>query len=144
MSMDRNIFKYHDGTQERFGDPIALHRGLVLALRPQGGDLGEVCQLARSHDDAGIRVRPDAQAQEYQGYLLAAFRQAFSLPDWKPLTGEGVLDEQVWEIVDQFFTWEAKKKANTADSLSSVSLPDGPGLQATKNTAESGSTSTAA
>lgn len=139
--MDRNIFKYHDGAQERFGDPIALHRGLVLALKPHGGDLAEVCSLARSHDDNGIRVRPDAQAYEYQGYLLTAFRQAFGLGDFKPLTGEGVLDEQVWKIVDEFFTWEAKKKASTADLPTSAPPSESLGQSATMSSSAYGLTS---
>lgn len=142
--MNRNIFKYHNGTQECFGDPIALHRELIIALKPQGGDLAEVCALGRTHDDNGNRVRPDAQAAEYQGYLLRAFRQAFGLPDWKPLTGEGVLDEQVWKVIDEFFAFDSKKNENIDPLPTSAPSLESPGPLPTTNSTDSGSTSHAA
>lgn len=140
--MERNIFKYFDGTSDRFGDPIALHRALVLALRPQGGDISEVCKMANSHEnnDAGkmVRVRPDLQAAEYQGYILAAAREAFSLGNFNPMTGEGVMDETVYQVLDAFFEWEDKKKANT-DPLPTCAPPsETPGLSATTSSSASG------
>lgn len=140
--MERNIFKYNDGVNERFGDPIALHRGLILALRAQGGDLAEVCKLANSHEpnDQGVmvRVRPDAQAVEYQGYLLGAAREAFGLGGYNPMTGEGVLDEDVYKVLDSFFDWEAKKKASTDPSPTSVPLSESPGPSATTSSSDCG------
>ncbi len=134
--MNKNIFQYFNGSVEVFGDPIALHRALIKGLRAQGGDLAEVCKLANTHemvDGVLVQVRPQSQAAEYQEYLYAAAREAFGLGVFKPLTGEGILDEDVLKIIDSFFEWEAKKKASTDPSPMSPPPSESPGQSPTTN-----------
>lgn len=112
--MNRNIFQYTLGGEKRFGDPIALHRALVRALLPH--DLGETLEYGKAEDGKG---QATPQALEYQSHLLDAARKVFEMKPIDPFTGDGFLDDEVWDVIGQFFEWESKKKATVEPSPTS-------------------------
>lgn len=106
----KEIFKYHDGTQDRFGDPLAIDRAMIEAL---GADVTEVAKLARSESPV--------QAAQYTSKLIEAGRKAFGLAAHNSITNEGVADQTVLDAINGFYDWVEKKNLSTAPSPTSVS-----------------------
>jgi hypothetical protein len=139
--MQKGIFKYTVRGEEFAADPVEAERELIVALNPEcGGDIFETGQMARTHDDKGQRVRPDAQAFKYRGYLVAAFREVFKLPKFNPVSQEGILEDEVWRLMDEFWAFRAKKKENTVPLPTYAGHSVSHGLLPTTSITDSGST----
>lgn len=110
----RQIFAFDDGSgQARHADPLRARRLLLLHTN---GDLQQTWERAREvarclrgqpadpEKPDGLRVPlpVPADALEAEGRLLAAAREAFSLAEIDPLTGEGVGDGDVWRILSEY------------------------------------------
>jgi hypothetical protein len=100
---ERMIFPYSDGTRNRRGDPLAIHRQLVLSA-----DLDEIAKVAAVPTLEGVKAR---------GELVATTRRAFGI---RPLEEGGLLDA---ECLDLFVRFGAFMKKLEADSRP---LPSGP------------------
>ncbi len=80
----------------------------------------------------------------HRGYLVDAFRSVFKLPKFNPMNQQGVMEETVWQVMDDFFAFQAKKKENTDLSPTSPPSSEFPGQSPTTSSTDSGLTSHAA
>lgn len=110
--MDK-IFKYHDGEKEVFGDPYAILRELISGC---DGDLAGVVDKWKSPN---MQLRVPAINQ-----LLAVARKVFGLAPWVAARGEGVLDQQVQDILESFFEFSAQKKTTHEPSPTEQPVTD--------------------
>jgi hypothetical protein len=98
--MNREIFPYTDISGEpRFADPTRVLRVLTLHC---DGDMDEQIKLARSENPA---LAFPAMEQ-----LLAGIEQAFHLPTFDPMTGQGATNDQLLDLLHSFIEWMGKKK----------------------------------
>lgn len=92
----RKIFRYHDGTSERFGDPLAIRRRYWRAI--QGENETELFQQAGGPLDI---------ADEALSRLLPIIRMTFEVEPLDPNTGLGLTEDETLELLKSFFDWEA-------------------------------------
>jgi hypothetical protein len=78
---ERDIFKYHDGTRRRRGDPLAIQRALILD--PE-------FEIAI---DPGVAAVPTPEGLKAAARTIAAVRKAFGVPEFAAggLTDTGCL-----------------------------------------------------
>ena len=95
---ERRIFAYHDGVSDRYGDPLALNRALLVAL---GGDVQEAIDAA---------YRPTGETDGSLLRLLVVLREVFVLPAFDPKTGQGVTDAMVLHVLWEFAEFMNQKK----------------------------------
>lgn len=102
VEFNKNIFPYHDGVQERFGDPLRIDRLLNTYL---GGDRKGAMQRINS-------PAPEIAVPAMEK-LLNAISQAFGIPRFDDKTGEGVGTEDVLRgTLNKFLDWMIVKKKN--------------------------------
>ena len=95
---DRAIFAYHDGTKDRFADPLAINRKLAVLL---AGDVeGAMKSAYASTGDA------DGSMQT----LINAVREAFALTPFVDDTGAGVTDLMALRVLSTFSEFMIAKK----------------------------------
>ena len=113
---EREIFKYHDGVRDRYGDPFVIARKLKTN---QHGDLAALEAMA------GEMQEPETTQ------FVQVLREAFGIPPWNDLDGEGLTDWNVMDVFQRFGDYIEGLKKNTSpgpisspptDSESSVSL----------------------
>lgn len=103
MFPEKERLIYQDPATERFFDPLAVKRSLVLAGR------GQLNAHFATYGKADADPVAKARAEEA---IVAAGRAAFGLPPIDPKTGEGVGDAKVIEAVTAFTRWlRGKDKA---------------------------------
>lgn len=98
---DKNIFKYHDGSKEVYGDPLRLMRELYIAL-------GNPDEAFKDSEDGNPRA---------QNIIVDNAREVFKMVPFNCETGEGATDEDVEAVLD--LLWDYLEKKN----LASVGLP---------------------
>lgn len=98
--MDRNIFSYHDGKQDRTADPVRILR--LLAVH-SSGNLAALVDLAKSDN-------PE-QAFPATDRLLAASRAAFGIQAFEQ---GGPNEDFPLAVLDQFFAFLEKKNLTPA------------------------------
>ncbi len=108
---ERQVFRYFDGQNVAGADPMRIHRRLTAAL---DGDPQLWLTQYRS-DDA--QVRSDAVERLVPGVLFA-----FELPGFDRLTCEGMMEEDVLNLLRTFMEWMDTQK-KTAVSLPTSSPP---------------------
>jgi len=128
---EREIFKYHDGVRDRYGDPLAIARKLKTN---QHGDIETLATLCDDFQE------PEASQ------FIEVVRKAFGLPDWNDQDGSGLTDSEVVELFGKFADYIEGLKKNTSpgpisspptDSESSTS-PEAPS-EVTREPSVSGS-----
>lgn len=97
---DRQVYKYHNGNEEVFADPIRCYRALYRETN------GEFSSLVKDCSDKSNPLLAVKAAEA----LIAAARVVFELKDFDKKTGEGVTDEEVDHLLDSFLGWLDKKK----------------------------------
>jgi hypothetical protein len=98
---DRLIYRYSNGEQDLFGDPLAIKRSLIQLA---GGDLPGLIEKAVPPDELNNQENPAAAAMriDAEEKLVEIIRKAFQLPKVDPKTGSGVTDSMVWRVWDDF------------------------------------------
>lgn len=96
--MDERIFPYTVGSVTLFGDPKKMLRDFELAC---DGDPKGCFEATKSEN-----VAVSAPAHEK---ILAAGRKVFGLAPVNPRTGDGVLEDDVMDLLYSFFAWIEKK-----------------------------------
>ena len=105
--MNREIFQYHDGTKERFGDPLVLRDRLIQVSMGELENLrGKVRAMAGAKGDFTI-VSEGLKAREH---LIAIARETFGLAPFDDTTGKGTLAEDCLAVTESFLVFLAKKK----------------------------------
>ena len=112
---EKNIFPYWNGQQEVFGDPLAIHRRLTIAL---GGVPDEVLKAAKSEEPL-----QKAHARER---LVEAIRAAFEMVPFDKTAGAGALDEHCFDALRSLLEW-TEKNASRAEG-SQTSRPHSPDI----------------
>lgn len=112
------IFQYQVSGQARFADPIETRRRLEVECH---GQLREWIDFSKAKNAAGEDNNPE-QIARFQGQLVAAARAVFALPPLNPMTGEGIVEDEVWDVLDAFFQFESKKNESTHGSPTSPTL----------------------
>lgn len=107
--MKRDIFRYHDGTKERYCDPLKALRAMV---RECHGDLAGVVENCKSPS-------PELAASGAEKFI-AAGRVAFEMTPFNAMTGEGAMDEDVLSVLGAFWAFLEKKNATPANLPTSV------------------------
>jgi hypothetical protein len=134
---NRLLFRYHDGTRWRYGDPYKLWREM---WNPTGA--GHKC-LLKEHAPAF-----DSGQEPETTLLIEAICKVFGLKRFDPESGEGVTDWEAKNILNVLSDYIDEVKKNTRASPTSpeptASKPpfDSPAPQAepTKPSSDSGST----
>ncbi len=112
---DRQIFRYHDGTNKRRGDPIRIDRRFRDAL---GGNESTAIFDAMQSDDRDIQ---DAALVQF---AKAAY-EALEIP---PLDDQdrGLTEEEIVNTMSRFFEFQAAAKKKGGTSPSGSPATDGP------------------
>lgn len=100
---ERRVFRYHDGTGEVYGDPLAIWGRLLDAL---DGDLATPMGQAR-HPEAEVAIPALARIAE-------AVRAAFSMAPFDPQTGAGATVEDCYQVLKAWNAWMQAKKGSAA------------------------------
>lgn len=101
----KDIFQYWNGERAVYGDPLVILRIFTAQL---DGDVDGTFKLSQSENPAQAVVAADK--------IIAAARKALVMLPFSTESGAGATDEVVFSMLDQFFTWWAKKKSTTANS----------------------------
>lgn len=104
MYQQRNIFPYHNGERQVYGDPLKIRRRLNARL---DGNLNK----ALSEKD----LSPDHYER-----VLDAVVFAFDLIPFDPETGKGAQEEVVVRALKAFLDWLQKKSPSIVNSRPSV------------------------
>jgi hypothetical protein len=116
--MNREIFEYCDGQQNRFGDPMRIDRLLSVSL---GGDRQAAYARAQS-PDPGI-------AEKGMETLLNGIAKAFDVARYNDKSGQGVMEEQLLELLDKFIDWKNEKKKPSGGSPTLAASTDSPAFK---------------
>lgn len=100
---ERKIFRYHDGTQERWADPLVVNRSL---WRETDGRLNKILEDCQSQDESAALAASDE--------LLRAVRLSFDLPALDTKTGTGTTEDEAIAVLNGFLNWLEQKKTKTA------------------------------
>lgn len=135
--MDRNIFRYNDGEQDRYGDPLALESNLIEAL----GDLTLLLQKINAMRAAQADPLALIEGVQARRVLIGGVRAAFGLKPFDPATGRGATDDLALGTYLAWVNWTQKKSGNGPDtpstSPSTDSTPPTPTPPVTTTTAAS-------
>src|SRR5207248_1369652 len=82
---ERTIFRYWDGTRQRLGDPLAIHRQLL--------------EVPGLEETAKVGEVPTVEGVKARGELAAAVRQAFGIA---PLEAGGLLESECLDLFVRF------------------------------------------
>jgi hypothetical protein len=128
----RRVFgPYHDGAAQVYGDPLEIYRALQRAL---GGQFRQVLKDARTTGPADAESDTEEQRQRKADArtvadgvafpaierLLAAVRVAFRMKPFDPATGQGALERDCHQALDDFLWFLSAEKKNGATSPTSA------------------------
>lgn len=111
----RDIFPYHNGTSQVWGDPHRIKRRLHAAL---GGDPAPIIARAR---DKTLPVEEWTTAAEQ---IIDAVRYAFDMP-FDPATGKGALEKECLAALRAFYE-HVESFPNRIGSRPTCAQPTGP------------------
>lgn len=126
--MDRNIFRYHDGTRDVAADPAVIWRRINAGCRERGTTWLELTGrwTELSAIDAATAAPADPGAWlDLQGIVADVAREAFGL---RPLDadGDGLTEDEVMAVLTSFIE-DREKKENPPATSASSSAPTGGG-----------------
>ena len=104
----RQIFKYWDGYNTVFGDPLAIQN--TLDFHP--------VYRADKHPMAA------EQSKEAWNICVSAYREAFNLRPFDCTTGDGLTDWEVCDLTVKFNLYLAALKKNTVGTQTSMQFTD--------------------
>lgn len=113
---DRDIYRYHDGSRERFGDPLAIEERLFRGLEDHDAEAL----------DNQLESKEPAIVYGALAKLLPAARSAFRLAEFDEDTGAGLTREEVLAVLSGFLAWRDEKKEVAGDGPSSSGPTDTP------------------
>lgn len=97
---EKQIFKYHTGAAEQYGDPLAIERKLRALTAGQPG------KLAAQTADPELDDASWARAEEK---LIQAVREAFEMAPFDKTTGQGATDAMCKRLWNDFWGYLEKK-----------------------------------
>jgi hypothetical protein len=101
----RNIFKYFDGKQDAYADPLAVYRGFMGYF---SGDPDPVLQAARAKPRPDGTPEPPADRMarlEAERDLAACARECLDMAPWDRTTGEGATEEDCLKALYAWLEW---------------------------------------
>src|SRR5947209_3262775 len=90
---DRLIFRFHDGKQERFADPLTVYKKLAVCCDYELQKF-LVAYSTNTQNKEGI---------EATDKLVAAVRQAFGVPAYDGK--EGLLEDECMALLYDYYEW---------------------------------------
>lgn len=106
---ERQLFRYHNGEREVFGDPLRIWRRLNNHLEGKGRETWEAAA-----QEANLLEADRAQEKIYRAAVVA-----FDLVPLDPDTGAGCTEDHVKEVLDSFLKWIEQKKSEAENSPTS-------------------------
>lgn len=113
-SFDRVFGPYFDGKAEVYADPFEAYR---LVWQYLDGEPNEWIDKRSSPD-------PETSSRATEK-IVQATRYAFGVEPFDPVTGGGLLEDDLIDLLDRFILYCVKKK-QTPSSLATSSGPTGP------------------
>lgn len=123
---EREIFQYHDGAAEVWGDPLLIRRRLILECKGRFDTLWDDFFFSPSEewpDSTPENPRPRWTAEEKAAGILrqaeasepflAAVRAAFEMSPFDKATGQGATDADCERAVRAWAAWLADVKKKT-------------------------------
>jgi hypothetical protein len=139
---ERMVFKYFDGEKERYGDPLAIRRRMILACKGKYNVLWEqfFADLSREGMSEERKISLLLAAAAAGEDFVPAVRQAFEMVPWNPETGEGATEAHCERAARAWADWceDAQKKTTNSHANSPTSSSPAvasPTPSATTNTA---------
>ncbi len=112
-----SLYSYDPGDgAQRFIDPFAVERGLVLAFAERGQTEENVLNLMQSENPV--------QRAEGSMHLEAVARKVFELVPFNGRTGEGCSPAQACEVYRKYFEFAVQKKTTSAPTPTSPTATD--------------------
>lgn len=129
---ERKVFRYEVAGRARWADPLAVWRALLResggrflswqkdasADRPPAPPDGAPEEIALAHEASFLLARFDAEER-----CLACVRAAFELPPFDRDTGEGVCEQDCWDVLASFQGW-LEKNDSAAGNWPTTSAAD--------------------
>jgi hypothetical protein len=128
----RQIFEYHNGVRKVKGDPLTIHRKLILAAKTEGHDLEELIKVVAQPVEVGKKKKKseieleNVQVTHYfqsVDILLGLIRGAFNV---KPVEEDGLTESETLILFNDFICYFAELKKNTETSANSSPSTDIP------------------
>ncbi len=119
---ERKIFKYHDGLQEVYGDPLLI-QGEIAICFPDSVTVVATIRNTRTDESDHVRLMAAWHARRR---LCGAVREAFQMAPYDRLTGKGAVDAQciaVWNLFQEFLLTLKKNGASPPTSPPSTASP---------------------
>lgn len=119
--MERNIFKFHDGQKDRAADPIAVYRAIhshpsVNVVRAVEV-IHEANQLiAKEGEEAAAKKIDQAEYWNAYGQIVRATASALEVSLWSESNPDGMTEEMVFELYNQFSAFSDAQKKTAAPS----------------------------
>ena len=126
--MNRNIYSYHDASGEVVhGDPGRILRIITAHC---GGDVSNVIAKSRVFkrlEDGTIQVlNAPEDAERHMQQLLDGVSAAFKLPRWDEKAAQGVQDDVLLDLLNDFYDWTEKKNPSGGSAPTSPQSTDFP------------------
>lgn len=138
--MNKEIFKYNNGREDIFGDPVDLMEKFVIACG------GNYQQRMKDAFPEPYPEQPEANAVVGQAkqFLIAAVRKTFDLVPFDPRTGSGATAQTAYDTIHSFMNFWFKKKESTEPAPMSPTPSDSADLSpTTTSSVDSGQTPSA-
>lgn len=106
--MSTKVFgPYYDGMEDKFGDPVVIHRRLWARLNGRPNDY---FKLIREFEAEPVKSEQAAESVEI------AVRAAFNMVPFDSETGRGATQEECFAALNQFLTYQDQKKVSGSGS----------------------------
>jgi hypothetical protein len=94
----KRVYRYHNGADAIYADPMALDRRLILELR----DVNAVIRQTKEED-------PLVWVPAVESFL-AAIRKVFELTPFDRVSGNGCDDQRVYDVYNEYQAWKEDQK----------------------------------
>lgn len=130
---DRQAFRYFNGVEQVYADPLPAYRLILLMTHGKPGDLH---RKVFATDPATGPIEEVIESCAASDQLSALIREVFKMVPFDPKTGQGARDEHCWVVWNEFYDYmlDLKKKAETSPTTSSPSATQPASSPPTPNT----------
>lgn len=122
---ERRVFKYFDGEQEVYGDPLALRTEIFIATNGDPDSLSKKIFIPLTPDTPPEQI---IEAYKAEKKLVEIVRDVFKMKPFDPTTGAGATVDHcrmAWRMLTRFLNGEKKNTVKSpTESPSSAGHPD--------------------
>lgn len=99
MATKEDLFAYNDGTADVFGDPAAIHRGLMIE---SDGEMGALHDKAMGGKKPNMTIEEEKEVARAEQRLIEIVRKVFKMAPFSKLDGSGATDT---DCIVAWATW---------------------------------------